>query len=94
MEQLYSSDLNNVENLIFIYTNTQDADSLSFSITRDPIEYGLFGKNMTRTLYPVVSFLEAQGSYYLVNSTVDIPFSDTLALAAENNDYKIYNILP
>jgi hypothetical protein len=94
IEQLYSSDLKNVENLTFIHANTQDANSLSFTIGREPIEYGLFGKNMIRELFPVVSSIEAQGSYYLVYSTVDIPFSDKLVLAAENNDYKIYKILP
>ena len=89
-DQLYYSDTSLVREIDMIHRFIPDSAPLYLMMERTPLEYGLFGLNRTRELFPVTTFAEVKnGGFLLVDKAHDLPLP-SFTLIASDDKYAVY----
>jgi hypothetical protein len=89
-EKLYYQNTYEIPNLKFVNQYIPVKDRLYLLIDKALLEYGLFGKNKTRDLFPISDYHDvASDSYLLIRKDKKIIIPE-FELIGENDDYLIY----
>jgi len=90
LEQVYYNDLTKLPDVKFINSLVPEDSPLFFWFREKNLEYGLFGKNKTRDLYPVYKQDQTINGYFVTYSSIFIEPSDKVNLLGDNGHYKVY----
>ena len=89
-DQLYYSDTFLVREIKMIQQSIPDSEPLYLVMERTPLEYGLFGTNRTRELFPVTAFSKVKtGGFLLVDKAHD-QLLPGFTLIASDDKYAVY----
>lgn len=89
-EQLYYSETPTLPDMLMVNEVIPPGEPIYLLMSRDPLEYGLFGVNRSRNLYPVSSINDvATNGFVLVSNNRDIQLGG-LRLLNTNDHYSIY----
>lgn len=89
-EKLFFQNTDEVQEIEFVNAHLQPSTPLYLNIKKTTLEYGLFGINRSRELYPVSDLDDVPaGSYVLVSKHLIPEDSDDFGLIAENSSFSI-----
>ena len=88
--QLYYSETNALKNINLVNSTILAGEPIYLYTYRDPLEYGLFGINRSRNLYPVDSITEVPKNTYLFIENSRITTRPGFILIDRNARYSIY----
>jgi hypothetical protein len=89
-DQLYYSDTSLVPEIEILQRSIPDSARLYLMMERTPLEYGLFGLNRTRELFPITAFAEVKnGGFLLVDKAHDQPLPG-FTLISSDDKYALY----
>ncbi len=91
LQQVYYVNKRALEDVSFILKNVPENESISLYSPGYSMEYGLFGENRTRKLFPLRSLRDYDGNSYLVlRNPVDEETITRWNLIASNKHYSIF----
>ena len=88
-EQVYFSGSTQLQNIQFIESVIPENEAIYLDIYCNSLEYGLFGKNKTRSVYRVNGIYEVQSGYFLTNSSAKIETGENIRVLGKNEDFQI-----
>lgn len=90
LEQVYYSSSDTYKEITFINQFIPDSAPISINIPISPLEYGLFGKNKSRNLFPVQDISQVESGYFIGSSSLGILPSDHICLLGDNGNYSVF----
>ncbi|MCX6055313.1 MAG: hypothetical protein NTZ74_10445 [Chloroflexi bacterium] len=89
-DQVYYSSSDTVKNIDLIDQWVPEGETIYHNIPSSELEYGLFGKNMTRNVYKVQDISEVNSGYYLSESSNQTKISKNVLLLGGNDSYQVF----
>jgi 4-amino-4-deoxy-L-arabinose transferase-like glycosyltransferase len=89
-DRLFYSSLYSVKNMEFVNSQVPEGEPLFILITRNPLEYALFGRNRNRIVTPIADINEVKYGYLLVSDSLITPSISKFRLLGKNNNYSIF----
>lgn len=88
--QLFYSNTSTLKDMELVNSVIPQSEPIFLMISRDPLEYGLFGVNRSRNLYPVDSIRQVEKGAYLLIENSRISSMNGFILIKSNDRYSIY----
>jgi hypothetical protein len=89
-DRLFYSNKSLSKDIEFINQHIPEGEPIAVMIPRGPLEYALFGKNRSRSLYPISKINDAGPGFILTINSLNIDPASKLKLLAMNKNYSIY----
>ena len=92
IHQVYFSNLATGEDILWINSLVPNDEPLYLTTNSIMLEYGLFGKNKVRDLFPVLNISEVDSGFYLTNIKIEGYLPENIKYLGSNENYSIYLI--
>lgn len=94
IHQVYFANPVTGEEILWINSLVPEDEPLYITTNSIMLEYGLFGKNKSRDLFPVTNVTEVESGYYLTSYKIDGGLPENIMYLGSNGELSIYFVSP